>query len=74
MSKSVWPRYVNTGTPVKLSDLKPGQYFRYNGYPNDYRLLEIMPGYLKIKRPDGWYVHVSKTNELYNQIVYVDNN
>jgi len=74
MSRSTYPPHINQGTPIKLSDLKPGQRYRYDGNPNEYRVLDIIDNYLKIERYDKWIVRVYFTNELFNQIVYVDNN
>lgn len=62
----MYPPYQNTGTPVPIGTLKPGDKFRHDGNPKQYTIFSLDP--FQVKRADGWIVRPDNLDK----IVYVD--
>lgn len=67
---STYPPYVNTGTPIIRKTLRPGDTFEISGYNSVYRVMDILDGYQKILRYDGWIVRCYFDNEVMDEVVY----
>ena len=68
---NTYPPYTNSGRPVLRKLLRHGDRFEIKGYNGVNTVLDILDGYQKIKRSDGWLVRCYYDCEVMEDEVYV---